>query len=460
MLRTLLLSCLLAACGGGGGSTPDAASDSATLDSARPDGAADASPDVAVDGTTDAAPDAVVDANVDAACVGERDAALCSSAGATCGSVTATDRCAVERTLSCGSCVSPEVCGVVTANRCDNADWALTTIDDDGDVGQQVSLVIDGADAPHVAYRRDRQLRYAVLGDGAWAVTTVDDPILGGDTAIGIDATGLVHIATPLGSTTPARAVDLWTLEAGGWAQTLIGGVSVTRVGIAFDGDDAQICGYHPRSGGFGGILTHYGEGPDGFDSALVDGTIGSSESREGDYCSIAFDGTDLHIAYHGGRFNRLEYATVTADGWTPEVVDAPASDTAGTYVSMALDPMGRPVVGYRALSIGDPEIRVARHDGADWTIHTVGAAGVIANHTSIAVDAAGLAHLSYFDSGEPGTIRYAQETSAGVFEVTTVAVVGTGSGGHSAIGLDSMGTVHIVYYDVDAGSLVHATPR
>jgi len=454
MIRTLCLSLLLVACGDDGTGTPD----SAVPDAAVPDAATDSGADAGVDAGDVAPPDAGVDSGP--GCVGPSDGELCAAVSATCGTITATDRCGEERTSSCGSCVATDTCGVVTANQCDNPDWALSTVDDDGDAGQQVSLAIDSDDRLHVAYRRDRQLRYALFDAGTWSTTIVDDPLLGGDTAIGVDGAGLVHIVTPLGSTSPARAVDVWTLEAGGWVQAFLGGLSVTRVGVAFDGTAAQICAYHPRSGGFGGILTHYAEGAAGFDSSTIDGTLSSSESREGDYCSIGFDGTDLHVAYHGGRFNRLEYATESGGTWTPEVVDAPAGDTAGTYVSMALDGTGRAVIAYRALSIGDAEIRVARQSAAGWDIHTVGPAGVIANHASIAVDGDGLAHLSYFDSGEPGTLRYAEETSVGTFDITDVAVVGTGSGGHNAIGLDSTGTVHIVYYDVDASSLVHATPR
>lgn len=462
MKRVLLLAGLLVACGGGddGGAPPlDASTDTSTSDSAV-DGAADAMSDARVDSAADATVDSAADSALDAPCVPETDAVLCAAVGATCGTVTATDRCGDEGSRPCGSCAAPEACGVVEENLCDNADWVLTTIDDDGDAGKEVSLVIDDSDDLHVAYRRDRELRYATLTGGAWTVTTVDDPILGGDTAIAIDATGLVHIATPLGSTTPARAIDLWTLEAGSWTQTLMGTLSVTRIGLTFDGNAAQLCAYHPRSGGFGGILSHYAETGSGFDTQTITGTLGSSESREGNYCAIDFDGTDLHVGYHGGRFGRLEYAGESGGTWTPEVVDAPPGDLAGTYVSLALDGTGRPILGYKALLVGDPEIRIARQNGATWDVSTVGPAGVIANFTSIAIDGDDLAHLSYFDSNEPGTIRYARETTPGSFEVASVAVVGTGSGGHSAIAIDSSFEVHIVYYDVDASSLVHATRR
>ena len=433
-------------------------------DSADPDAGVDAAtPDASIDGgprdTGDDAPDddAGDDAGRDdAGCTGERDEVLCTAVAAECGSITATDRCGMARTPNCGSCTAPEACGVDEANQCANADWIVTTIDDGGD---RIDLAIDESDGLHVAFRKDRELWYGALADGAWTTERIDDPVLGGDVAIAIDGSGFVHVAATAGSTTPSRAIDLWTLTDA-WAQTLIPGLSVTSIDLVFDGDAAQLCGFHPRMGGFGGLLTHFAEGVAGFSSATIDGSLASSESREGNYCSLGFDGTNLHVGYHGGQFQRLEYAAESAGAWTVETVDAPAGDFAGEYVSLALDGSGNAVISYRALTIGDPEIRLARQNGAGWDIATVDdGAGVIANHTSLAIDSADLAHISYFDSDAPGTMRYARETASG-FELSDVAVVGTGSGGFNAIGIDSTGAVHIVFFDSSRNELKHATAR
>lgn len=44
-------------------------------------------------------------------CVAETDAELCTAAGATCGTISRFDRCAVRRSLLCGTCLAPETCG-------------------------------------------------------------------------------------------------------------------------------------------------------------------------------------------------------------------------------------------------------------------------------------------------------------------------------------------------------------
>lgn len=52
-------------------------------------------------------------------CTAETDAELCTRAGAECGQASVTDRCGVARTVSCGTCTSPESCGGGgTANAC------------------------------------------------------------------------------------------------------------------------------------------------------------------------------------------------------------------------------------------------------------------------------------------------------------------------------------------------------
>lgn len=447
-MRYLLIVSLLIACG------DDSSASDAGADGGSDAGRMDASLDASVDaGDDDAGSDAGED---DAGCTGETDAVLCVAVGATCGSISATDRCGEARTPECGDCVAPEACGVEEANQCANADWIITTVDDGGD---RVDLAIDGSNDLHVAFRKDRELWYGVLADDAWTTEQIDDPILGGDVAIAIDGSGVVHVAATAGSTSPARTIDLWTLTDD-WAQTLIDGLSVTSIDLVFDGDDAQLCGYHPPMGGFGGLLTHFAEGGAGFAGDTIDGSISSSESREGNYCSLAFDGANLHVGYHGGQFQRLEYAADSSGTWAVETVDAPAGDFAGEYVSLALDGSGNAVISYRALTIGDPEIRLARQNGGTWDIATVDdGAGVIANHTSLAIDGGDLAHMSYFDSDAPGTMRYARETASG-FELSDVAVVGTGSGGFNAIGIDSTGVVHIVFLDASSGELKHATPR
>ncbi len=53
------------------------------------------------------------------ACADETDVQFCQNNAAVCGALTAPDVCGQMRTTNCGTCTSPESCGAVTANQCD-----------------------------------------------------------------------------------------------------------------------------------------------------------------------------------------------------------------------------------------------------------------------------------------------------------------------------------------------------
>lgn len=412
----------------------------------------------------DAGPD---DAGGEDACVGENAARLCRDADAGCGSLSATDRCGVARTVDCGGCPGAQTCGARgMANRCGYERWDVTTIDDDGDPGHDLSMAIDDADRLWVAYRADAAglgtLRVAHLDAGGWAIEDVDSgSLVARDTSVAVDPSGGVHVAVP----GPVRSGDasyaeLWTRGAAGWTmRPTVSGAGGT-LDLAFDADGrAQLCVYDPPSSGFGGFLVHLAEqGDGGFAEATIDGSLAST-SRAGRWCSIAVDadGT-LHTAYYDGQWMRLEHASRPAGGsWREEtIVDEPDGDRAGEYAFMVLDPSDRPTIVYRALGITRREIRLATHDGA-WSLETIETeAGTIANYPSIAFDSSGTAHVAYYDALGDGMLYYARETASG-WRREVLEVVGTGAGGFSAIAVDSADTVHVVFYDRNEARLRHA---
>lgn len=59
---------------------------------------------------------------VQVTCAPETDAVFCSALGKDCDALTGTDRCGQPRTANCGTCVSPKVCGLMTANVCGSPD--------------------------------------------------------------------------------------------------------------------------------------------------------------------------------------------------------------------------------------------------------------------------------------------------------------------------------------------------
>lgn len=54
----------------------------------------------------------------DAGCVGETASELCTASGAVCGTLTVVDSCDQTRTVECGACAGPGVCGHSEPNQC------------------------------------------------------------------------------------------------------------------------------------------------------------------------------------------------------------------------------------------------------------------------------------------------------------------------------------------------------
>jgi len=455
--RLAWLALVLLACG-----APIAAPDDAGHDASAPPtdaAAADAGRDAA-------ASDAGSDAPIVDACVAETDAQLCAAAGAQCGEITPSDRCGRPRTAMCGTCPGAQTCGArATPNHCGYEHWDVTTIDALGDAGQALSLAAEGGRL-WVAYRASSgatdTLRVAHYDASTWTVEDLDSgALVAMDTAIALDASGAPHVAAP----GPVRGgtssyAELFTRGTGGWARQATLPGSATSLGLALDASGhAQICAYDPPSGGFGGFLVHVSEDTTGtFTSRTIDGST-SAASRVGSSCSIAVGASGtLHAAYYDQGFGRLRYASrVGASAWSATTVDAPSGDFAGDYAFMRLAPDQTPTIVYRALLIGTPEIRRARLAASVWSHDVIEpGAGVIANHPSVAFDSIGAAHVTHYDDHGGGTLYYTHESASG-WAREVVDVVGTGSGGESAIALGPSDAVDIVFYEASGHRLRHA---
>ena len=69
--------------------------------------------------------------------------------------------------------------------------WDLQTVDSDGEVGSDTSLVLDSANNPHVSYHdyTNRDLKYARWTGSTWNLQTVDGPgDVGGYTSLALDS--------------------------------------------------------------------------------------------------------------------------------------------------------------------------------------------------------------------------------------------------------------------------------
>jgi len=143
------------------------------------------------------------------------------------------------------------------------------------------------------------------------------------------------------------------------------------------------------------------------------------------------------HLVY--GQL-RLSYAWHDGTYWRYKVVD-PAEGVGG-FASLALDDAGLPHISYYDQTHGD--LRYAHYDGSTWFTTTVDSAGDVGQYTSIAVDAAGNPHISYYDVTNTG-LKYASLDGAAWI---VQPLDGAGEvGQYTSLALDGDNHPHIAYY-------------
>lgn len=183
-----------------------------------------------------------------------------------------------------------------------------------------------------------------------------------------------------------------------------------------------------------------------------LDWQIITVDAEGGSETSLALDADgNVHIAYtyddgsEGTFLPDLKYANNTNGTWVTQTVDSAGS--VGWGCSMALDAQGHAHISYWTYTTED--LKYATNKDGFWNITTVDS-GAVSQYTSIALDPQGFAHISYQSNDR---LCYANNTGG---SWTTQQVDSTGfSGESSSIGIDSQGNAHISYYTVIGGSYV-----
>jgi|GEM_PF-3334970 len=253
--------------------------------------------------------------------------------------------------------------------------YALSTIHPDG--GPHVSLVLDGAGDPHVAWfdaaRGD--LRYARRSGTAWTVELVDSAGRTGlYCSLALDASGRPGIAyydSTNGNLRLARkSGSAWQLETvqsandvGAYASLAFTAAGNPRISY-FDATNGDL-----RYAAKSGSLWAY--------------QVIESAGDVGRHTSLALDALGVpHVAYSSGR--RLRYAS-GGGPWTIEQVDSvlTGSDaTSGLHATLRVDGTNRPHVAYvnAELGFGGLQTTWVRHAyrfGPGWSVQTVTTSGL-----------------------------------------------------------------------------------
>ena len=332
----------------------------------------------------------------------------------------------------------------------DGISWHYETVDQSGPVGMHASLALDGSGYPHISYCHSdstysycESLKYAYQNSSGWHIETVDSKAgVGEYSSLALDGDGYPRIAYHDLSNHDLKYAYR---DATGWhIETLDDGAGY-YVSLALNAS-----GY-PHISYLSDIdLRHAYRDVAGWHIESVDSAARWAST------SLVLDAEGYpHISYRGG--DDLKYAYQDATGWHTETVDS-AEGLVGRYNSLTLDTSGYPHISYYHFGTSWPgnigDLKYAYQDAAGWHIETVDSKGNVGQYASVALDADGYPHISYFDYTHR-ELKYAYQNPSG-WHMETVDSEGAG-GLDISLALDRDGHPHISYFDHSRADLKYA---
>jgi hypothetical protein len=271
--------------------------------------------------------------------------------------------------------------------------WRHEIVETASSTAEWTALAMDEQDNPHVAYQNyaSQSVEYAWLTGAGWHFQTIETyaylPTLG------LDAAGSAHVAyLGQGGLRYANNSD------GAWARETIediGGNDTeydSRASLAVDGDGRPHVSFYNF---LSKSLRYASRGDDGWDIQDVD-----ADRWAGVNSSLALDGDDrAHLAYFDQTNMHLKYAAQTDDGWNVELIDG--KEWSGYYPALALDAAGGAHIVYLAAYDWIWEhtvLRYATNAGGAWRCGMVDGMYNTGSENSIQIDAAGWAHVGYYN--------------------------------------------------------------
>ena len=272
------------------------------------------------------------------------------------------------------------------------AGWKLVTVGS----GSSLSLALDAANADHVSFRNASGVQIANDSGATWSVQNIDGAAgASGPTAIAVSGTGSVHASY---YDSQAGSLHYATNQSGAWVGTTV-----------------------DTNNGWANAL--------GLDSA-----------------------GNAHVSYANNAFNSLAYATNASGAWATTVVFPGSSSGSVQRTSIALDTAGAAHIAY-AVGSGICAIQYAENASGSWSNNTVIDMGAQCG-VGLAIDANNIVHIAYMKSNE---LHYATNGSGSWVSSVADAMSWLG-GAEVSIAIDSAGVAHISYQDALNGDLKYAT--
>ncbi|MFH2202677.1 MAG: fibronectin type III domain-containing protein [Elusimicrobiota bacterium] len=252
--------------------------------------------------------------------------------------------------------------------------WTPAAVDDAAG-GNYAAIALNGAGYPSIAYAgASGEVKYALFDGGAWILETADAAAsvlvdLGGDEAnvrqvsLALDGAGRPRIAYFDANSTvlkyAARGVAAW-----GAPETVENtGAVFAGVSLALDGGGEPRISYADYDNG----SLRYAARAGGLWSAVeAVAALGPPQIQFSSALGLDGDGDPL-IAFNDDDTPALYFAWYTGAAWNSQTVDNDA-DTAGYFVALAIDAAGNPHIVYGDSQSGSSALKYASATAAGFT--------------------------------------------------------------------------------------------
>lgn len=292
--------------------------------------------------------------------------------------------------------------------------WEAVTVDDGPSVGEQASLGLGTDGSIHVSYFdvAARDLKYATCVNectdptGWEAITLAADGSVGAFTDLVVGEGGSIHVAyfdeTNGDAVYTTCSADCTTATSWETATVDTGGDVGSHIALTIDASGHLHASYHDQTNGHLRYATCTGNctDPAPWSAVTVD-----DDADVGAWTSIGVDGSGrVHVSYEDDLESSLKYATcggncATATSW--QTVEVDSDGAVGTHTSLAVDENGRVHVTHYDGGEGDLRYFTCAEGcslASSWQGKAARADGIVGAHSSLAVDADGRVHVSYFD--------------------------------------------------------------